>query len=161
MNITGLPLHALVVHAAVVLTPVAALAGLVFALRRDWRWLLRWPFAVTAVLATGAVVLAYYSGKSLENDRFAGATGHLADLIKTHEHRAAILYWVMYAFLVVAVLAVWALGGPSALASGRGGREERGGLALPVTALLVVACVAVLVLVLLVGDAGARAVWSQ
>ena len=161
MTITGLPLHVLVVHAAVVLTPLTALTGLAFALRRDWRWLLRWPLAVATVLATGAIVLAYYSGTSLDHTRFAGATGHLADLIRTHQHRGTILYWVMYAFLAVVLLAVWALGGPSALASGRGAREERAGLALPVTALLVVACLTVLVLVVLVGDAGARAVWSQ
>ena len=161
MTITGLPLHPLVVHAAVVLTPLAALLGLAYAGRGDWRWLLRWPLAVATVLSAGAIGVSYLSGKSLESQRFAGATGHLADLIHTHQQRGTILLWLMLVYVLDVALGVWALGGPSALTSGRGAQESRGGLAVPATALLVVGSLAVLVMVVLVGDAGARAAWSQ
>ena len=41
-SILGLPIHALVVHAAVILIPLAALLGIAF-LRPVWRMPLRWP----------------------------------------------------------------------------------------------------------------------
>ena len=43
----GLPLHVLVVHGAVVVTPVAALAALAL-VRPSWRTRLRWPVAVAS-----------------------------------------------------------------------------------------------------------------
>ena len=43
MEINGLPLHPLVVHAVVVLSPLAALGGLLYAAVPRWRWWLRWP----------------------------------------------------------------------------------------------------------------------
>jgi hypothetical protein len=43
MTFAGLPLHPLVVHAAVVLTPLAALLVVGSAVLPRWRWLTRWP----------------------------------------------------------------------------------------------------------------------
>ena len=45
MEIAGLPLHPLVVHAAVVLIPLTALLAVAFAVLPRWRWLVRWPTA--------------------------------------------------------------------------------------------------------------------
>ena len=52
----GLPIHALVNHAAVVLVPLAALVGIAF-LRPSWRMPLRWPLVIVAVLATASFAL--------------------------------------------------------------------------------------------------------
>ena len=160
MNINGTPLHPLVVHAAVVLTPVAALCGILFAIRGPWRWWLRWPLVVSAVLATGAVGLSYLSGHQLLNQRFAGAQGPLRDAINAHRHWALLLIFASGAYAVIAVLGAWALGGPSALASGWGARETRASWRIPAIVLLIVGALVVLVLVILTGDAGARAVWN-
>jgi hypothetical protein len=65
--------------------------------------------------------------------------------------------WVLAALVVVAW---WALPHGSPLPD----KEHRDGvraLALPLTALLPIGAVAVLVLVVLTGDAGARAVWGS
>ena len=40
MELNGVPLHPLVVHAVVVLGPLAAFAGLAYAIVSKWRWLL-------------------------------------------------------------------------------------------------------------------------
>jgi len=160
VNINGTPLHPLVVHAAVVLTPVAALCGILFAIRGPWRWWLRWPLVVSAVLATGAVGLSYLSGHQLLNQRFAGAQGPLRDAINAHRHWAHLLIFASGAYAVIAVLGAWALGGPSALASGWGARETRASWRIPAIVLLIVGALVVLVLVILTGDAGARAVWN-
>ena len=43
MEINGVPLHPLVVHAVVVFAPLAALFGIAYAVLPNWRWALRWP----------------------------------------------------------------------------------------------------------------------
>ncbi len=160
MNFNGTPLHPLVVHAAVVLTPVAALCGILFAVRATWRWWLRWPMVVTAVLAAGSVGLAYVTGHALNNQRFADAQGPLLDAINRHRHWAHLLIVAAAAYVLVAVLAAWALGGPSSLVSGWGARATVTAWRTPALVLLIVGAVAVLVLVVLTGEAGARAVWN-
>lgn len=156
MEIGGLPLHPLVVHAAVVLTPLAVLAVLVFALRPRHRWLTRWPTVILTVLAAGSVVVARQSGQALVEARPA-----LERLVETHRERANVLVPLMVLLLVLVVVGAWSLGGPSALASGAGARESRVEVldkVLP--AVLVLAALAVLVMVVLTGDAGSRAVWG-
>jgi uncharacterized membrane protein len=157
MEITGLPLHPLVVHAVVVLTPLAALAGLAYAAVPRWRWLLRWPVVLLTVVATGAAVLAAASGQSLLEARGLDAL----ESVRNHRSAGLLLRNVMLPFAVVALLAAWRLGGPSALASGRGQREAHGGaLDLTLAVLLGLGSVVVLALVIRAGDTGARAVWG-
>jgi hypothetical protein len=69
MEIGGLPVHVLVVHAAVVLTPLAALTAIVFAVVPRWRWLTRWPALVSGLVALGAVVAAKLSGDNFVENR--------------------------------------------------------------------------------------------
>jgi uncharacterized membrane protein len=153
MELNGVPLHPLVVHAVVVLGPLAALTGLAYALVPRWRWLLRWPLLVLAVLTAVTAFLATASGEDLLESRPG-----LEQLVEEHEERGELLRNVALGFVPVAVLAAWALGGPSALASGRGARETR--WQVPVAALLVAGSVALLVLLFLAGESGARAVWG-
>jgi hypothetical protein len=156
MTIAGLPLHPLVVHAAVVLTPLAALLVVAFAVRSPWRWLTRWPAVLTTLAAFVSLLVARVTGKALLHDR-----PQLAPLVVVHQQRAGVLLWVTLVFTVLTLLAAWSLGGPSALASGRGARESRvAALDRVLPALLVLGAVAVLVYVALTGDAGARAVWG-
>ncbi len=153
MELNGVPLHPLVVHAVVVLGPLAALTGLAYALVPRWRWLLRWPLLVLAVLTAVTAFLATASGEDLLESRPG-----LEQLVEEHEERGELLRNVALGFVPVAVLAAWALGGASALASGRGARETR--WQVPVAALLVAGSVALLVLLFLAGESGARAVWG-
>ena len=148
-----MPLHPLVVHAVVVLAPLGALTGLVYALVPRWRWLLRWPLVVLAVVVAGAAVLAAQAGEDLLASR-----PELAPIVADHEEAGELLRNVTLGYVVVAGLAAWALGGVSALASGRGARVTRFGV--PVAVLLVAASAAVLVTVYLAGDSGATAVWG-
>ena len=69
MEIAGLPLHPLVVHAAVVLIPLTALLTIGLAVLPRWRWLLRWPTAAASLVCVGLAFLATTSGKSLEHAR--------------------------------------------------------------------------------------------
>lgn len=162
MNVAGLPLHPLVIHAAVALTPLAAALVIWFAVAPGWRWLTRWPAAVTALLALAAVWVATISGNALLRARHYLLTSpQLAEKIHVHQSRGNILLYLMVGFVVLTVLGTWSLGGRSALASGRGTRESQlPALDAALRVALVVAAVVVVVWVVLTGDAGARAVWG-
>jgi hypothetical protein len=145
MEINGLPLHPLVVHAAVVFGPLAALAALLLVAVPRWRDRLRWPMLALAVVAVGSIVAAYYSGRSFLSSRPPPI--RTSPQVLTHEHLARQLLWVTLAFGLVALLAGW-------LAT-RGGA-----LRVALDVLLGVGAVLMLVWLARTGDAGARAVWG-
>ncbi len=153
MELNGLPLHPLVVHAVVVLGPLAALTGLAYAFVPRWRWLLRWPLVVLAVVTAVAAVVAAQAGESLLEAR-----PELEPLVEEHEESGELLRNVALGYAVVALVAAYALGGVSALASGKGARGTRFGI--PVIVVLAVGAVALLVTLFMAGESGARAVWG-
>ena len=156
MEFNGLPLHPLVVHAVVVFAPLAALSAVVYALRPQWRWAVRWPMVAATLIAVLAAVMAVLAGEALLESR-----PELKALVKTHEERGELLRNILVGFTVVVGLGAWRLGGPSGMKSGAGERKVAGGpLDLAVMALLVIGAVAVLVAVFLAGDSGSRAVWE-
>jgi uncharacterized membrane protein len=156
MEVGGVPLHPLVVHAAVVFVPLAALAVVAFAVLPKHRWLTRWPAVLTTVVALVSVWVSRFSGHALKEDLQG-----IEQVIATHEERAELLSLLMIGFAVLALVGAWALGGPSALVSGAGSRESRvAALDVVLPGVLVVASLVVLVLVVLVGDAGSRVVWG-
>jgi uncharacterized membrane protein len=158
MEINGVPLHPLIVHAVVVFVPLGALSGLLFATVPRWRWLLRGPTLLLALAAVALTRVAVITGTSLKNDK--GFTGTLGDRIATHQTWAHRLEWSVWVFAVVALVAVWVLPYARPLV----GREDRvspmASLVMVATVLLPIAGAAVLVLAVITGDAGAKAVWK-
>jgi len=154
MELKGIPLHPLVVHAAVVFVPLAAVAVAAYVVPR-WRALLRWPALVLSLGAAASVQLAAMTGDSLKEK-----VGR-SPLIETHEMWAGRLQAASWVLAGVMLVAFWALPHVHTLTRGtdRSSRmpvlERPLGLALPVLAVVVLA------LVVLTGDAGARAVWAS
>ena len=147
MEISGVPLHPLTVHAAVVFGPLAALLALAY-LVPAWRDRLRWPMLLVALLATGAVWAAYLTGEDfLESARFEGLSGELLARVEEHEELAESLRLVASGFAVVAVVAALL-------------HRRRGAVRLLVSVALLAAAVALTVSTVLTGHAGARAVWG-
>jgi hypothetical protein len=158
MEIAGLPAHALVIHAAVVLTPLAALVALAYAAMPRWRWALRWPLVGLGVVTALSVFGAWLTGGSYLD---ANPSLEQVPAVSTHAERADVMLWVGLVFAALAVAAAFVLGGPTGLASGRGAKEVRSvALDRGLAVVLAVAAVAAVVLVVLTGDAGARAVWG-
>jgi hypothetical protein len=147
-SVTGLPIHILVVHAAVVFGPLAALSALAYVGLPRYRDLLRWPTMVLALIAFGSIWAAYLSGVNFfASDRFASFSGEALENIQTHESYAKTLRWIVTAFGIVTVAATYL--------------HDRAGTRRTVLAALVaISAVATLVWVVLTGDAGSRAVWS-
>jgi len=142
MEITGIPLHPLVVHAAVVLGPIAALVSLVYAASPRWRARLHGLSVLLALVGSGAIFAAWFTGRNFLSSR---PELKQLSLVHTHQHRGNILAWVAIAYAVLA-LAAWIT------------RAEPAGRIVRV--LLGLAAIGVLVMAILTGDAGARAVWA-
>lgn len=158
MEINGIPLHPLVVHAVVVLGPLAAVVGLIHAAVPRWRWATRWPLLVLSVVAVGAAVLAARSGASLMADREG-----LSALDSVQDHRSAGLLArnVMLVFLVAAIAGFLRLGGPSPLSSGPVRKQHGGAVDVVVALVLGIASIAAAVVLVLAGDSGAHSVWGD
>ena len=158
----GLPLHPLVVHATVVLVPLAALGSLVIVL---------WPAArrrygslvvLTAVVATVCTVIAEQTGEALEHAL------PRSEAIELHAAAADYLkIWMAPLMIAVAAFVLLhrradrtvvkeATASTAALAVAGRHRVLALGLAV-VTAVLAVGTAAV---VFRVGDLGAQAVWG-
>jgi uncharacterized membrane protein len=159
----GLPLHPLIVHAAVVLVPLAVLgtiAAVVWpAARRRFGSLV----VVTAFLATVFSVLAEQSGEGLEHvlPRSAAIEAHqeLGDTLKL---LAGGLFVVFGAFMLLHRRAAQAArregpGTTSAPAMTGGTRIAAGVLA----AITIVLALVTAVQVYRIGDSGAQAVWGE
>jgi hypothetical protein len=154
MEINGLPLHALIVHATVVFVPLGALGAILYVVPK-WRWLLRWPTLLVNLAAAVLVQVSIMSGEDLERDRKL-----FSPQVHTHEEWAEKLRIAVFVLAVVFVVAFWALGYVTRLSGGVDRVSKVPALETVMMVLLPVAGVAVLVLVFLTGDAGARAVWG-
>jgi hypothetical protein len=154
MEINGVPLHPLIIHAAVVFVPLAALFAILLALPR-WRWLARWPAVVLAVGSALTVQAAVMTGQDLEKDR-----GLASPQLHTHEEWGERLQVAMWVFAALLVVAFWALPVITRLKEGTDRPGGAAALEKPLMVVLPIAAVAVLALVVLTGDAGARAVWG-
>ncbi|MCX5065584.1 hypothetical protein OOJ91_06780 [Micromonospora lupini] len=152
-TVNGLPLHPLVVHAVVVLLPLAAIGVAALAVRPSWRGRYGWLVVLIAALATAAIPLATSSGEGLE--RRVGDPGEHAQLGDT-------LLWFALPLLAAAVALVW-LDRRGARPDGEtaGSRRVSGPVAVVIAVLAVVVAVANLVQVYRVGDSGAKAVWGN
>jgi hypothetical protein len=149
MEINGLPLHVLVVHAAVVFGPLAALCALAYVALPSWRDRLRWPTLVLVVIAFGAIWTAYVSGQNFfDSDRFNGIEGsELEQNILDHRALARTLRLVVSGFAFVTILAIW--------------QHKREGAGRVVLSVLVAAgAIGTLAYTVLTGDAGAQSVWG-
>ena len=100
-TIDGIPLHPLVVHAVVVLLPLAALGAVVIAVRRSWRRTFGIPVLLIALAGVAAVPMATTTGSQLWT-----ALGVNNPLIDVHAQRATWLLPVALGFLVLLAGAV-------------------------------------------------------
>ncbi len=156
-TIAGLPVHPLVVHAAVVLVPLAALAVALAAL---WPRFRRWAAWLPLLLAGGAFVMAFVakeSGEALAT-RVAGSP----ELGEHMELGDQVPLWA-FGVGVAAVLVTWwtwrADGLP--LLARPAGAAVPGWFGVVTMVVAVVTAVGALAVVVLAGHSGATAVWSS
>jgi len=149
-EVLGLPVHALVVHFAVVLTPLLVAVALAHALVPRWRPATAWAVVALSLGSFGAVVAAWASGPRLLESRFSTAEGVLAERIDTHASFATPLLLAVAGLSAVSLALVHAA---------RGDRFGRTGT-MVLSGLTVVLALAAAYYVFRSGDSGARAVWG-
>lgn len=146
--VNGLPVHPLVVHAVVVLLPLAVLGTVAIVAKPRWR--VTYGPLVVGITALGTVLLpvATSSGEALEK--------HVGDPGKHAELGDQLIFFAI-PLLVISLALVW-------LERRKGaGKPPVGPGALPtvVAGLAVVAALATGVQVVRVGDSGAQAAWGD
>jgi hypothetical protein len=108
-EVFGLPAHALIVHAAVVLVPLAALLSIAYAVLPRYRPYLAWAVVGLSIAAPGAVFAAQQSGEALKERRFSGDLPEaITSRIAEHEELAAPLLLATAGLGVAALLLVFA-----------------------------------------------------
>lgn len=164
LTVDGIPAHPLVIHAVVVLLPLAAVGTLLVAARPVWRRNLGVWVLLLAVAGVASVPVATQTGQQL-----AQSLGGGGPLVAVHEARAG--YLLVPALLFLALLAATVLvgrradavvdgpGAAHATKSTGGATLQRATLALGVLAALT--GIVVTALVVWIGHAGATAVWSS
>ena len=146
-TVFGLPVHALVMHAVVVLLPLAALGVVAIAVVPRWRERFGVLVVLVATAGLAAVPVATRSGGKLE-DRI-GATGIVERQINDHQQFGELVVWPTLAMWVLAVALVLM------------DRSRRRGAAVTTVAVLaVLAAIGSAVLVTITGHLGSTAVWS-
>ncbi|TMR24540.1 hypothetical protein ETD86_04110 [Nonomuraea turkmeniaca] len=156
-QILGLPAHPLIIHFAVVLTPLFVAVAAGYALLPRWRPYLAWAVVLLALAAPAAVYTAKESGESLKAARFATAEGELGARITTHQSFANPLLLSVLGLTAVALLLVFATR-PSRESVGRDRFGRAVTLALSGLTLALAAVAGYYVFQ--AGDSGARAVWG-
>ncbi|MBB2914985.1 hypothetical protein FHS43_006300 [Streptosporangium becharense] len=150
-EILGLPAHPLIIHAAVVLTPLLAILACVYALAPRTRPVLAWAVVGLAPIVPVSVFAARASGAALVESRFSSASGEFGARIAEHA-----------SFSLPLLLAAVGLG-VSSLALVHISRADRFGrpVELAVSGLTVVLALAALYYVVQAGHTGATAVWGS
>lgn len=153
LQVAGLPLHPLIVHAVVVLTPLTVLALLLGAFWPAARRRLGVATALGALVVLVLVPITVAAGQSL-----AERIGPVPAVERHEELGEMLLPWAIALFVVAAAQWAWFRFGEPEMRR----RSPRGALAVGIglaVASLVVG-VGTLLMIVLIGDSGARAVWG-
>lgn len=168
-EIGGLPLHPLLIHAAVVFVPLLAISAVAYAVVPGLRRLLWWAVGLLALAGAGSTVLARFSGVAFRQRllRKHLLTPEFTPKVDAHQHYGTVTMWVTIALAVVSLVLIWAVPRRSRSTSGAGGSgaggSGGGGAAIQVVFAVVVIGLAVasIYYVYRTGDSGARMVWGS
>ena len=141
----GLPVHALVLHATVVLLPLMSLVTVLVAVVPRWR---KGPAVATAVIDAGLIGLVWATAESGDKlqVRLSQRAGEV--IAKEHGDRGGLMIWFAVALFAAALLTVLI--------------ARRGGILAGLAIVVAIACAAGTVgWTIYTGDAGARAVWEE
>jgi len=151
-QVNGLPVHALVLHAAVIFVPLLALGAIVYALVARWRAKIGWALVLLAVAGPASTFVAKESGEKLYDRLIAqGMSGNGKTILDEHVHYGSTAFWYSLALGVVSLVMVFL--------------TRRGGL--PKVVEWIVAAAAIILAavtayyIFRTGDSGATAVWGS
>jgi hypothetical protein len=150
-TIYGLPTHALVIHAVVVLIPLGALGVIAMVAVPRWRATLRWPVLFVVAAGVAAIPVATRTGHRLKASLVASQQlgGAALEKVDKHQQLGQTMIWFGLALLIMTVALVLV---------DRAGRK--GPVLVVVLVLAVVAAGAATVQTIRTGHAGSTAVFN-
>jgi uncharacterized membrane protein len=155
----GLPAHPLLVHAPVVLIPLAGIIAVVFAFKPAW--LDRYGWGLVALAGVGALggILAAGSGEGLASLQNQAETGAREDHFELGEiaRNLGILFFV----IVLAVVLVRHLARKKAATDGVWAKANSKGAAIAMSVLLVAGAAGATITISQAGHQGAKLVWED
>ncbi|WP_030441642.1 DUF2231 domain-containing protein [Actinoplanes subtropicus] len=152
-QINGLPVHALVVHTAVVFVPLLALGAIVYALVGPWRPRIGWAVLLLGIIAPICTFVAKESGEKLYDRLAPNMPAAGRKLLDEHSNFASSTFLWTFGLGVVTIVTVVL--------------TSRGKSSLPkigqwvLSAAMVVLAVIAGYYVYRTGDSGAKAVWGS
>lgn len=146
-EIVGIPLHPLLVHATVVLVPLAAVGTILIAAVPRWRRGYGWLVVIFSALGLAAVPLTTRAGNRLFETLQLG--GPVLEKVLDHQQMGERVIWAMAALFVLNVATMLAV------------RARRPSSQVAILAwLALIPALAAIVLVVLTGHLGSEAVWN-
>lgn len=154
-QINGMPVHALVIHAAVVFVPLLALVAIAYAVVPRWRTKVGWAAVLLAIAAPATAVVAKLSGEELRERLVAnGLSGPPLQAIDDHMGFGALTLYFSLGLGVVTLIMVL-------LTLRRSARPLPSAAGLGLTVIVVALAAASGYYVYKTGDTGAQAVWGS
>ncbi|GIF08793.1 hypothetical protein Asi03nite_63310 [Actinoplanes siamensis] len=151
-QVNGLPVHILVLHAAVVFVPLLALGAVVYALAAPWRPKLAWAVALLGVVAPITTFVAKESGEKLYDSRISTFSPKGKEILAEHMDFGTTTFWFSLGLGVVS-LSMVAL-------SYRAGRKLPAPANVAFIVLTLVLAAGSGYYMFRTGDSGATAVWG-
>jgi hypothetical protein len=153
-QVRGLPVHALVLHAAVVFIPLLALAAVVYAIVPRWRSHTGWAAFLLAIVAPVCAFVTRQSGLYLYDRVIARGTSAAGRrILDNHMNFGTLTMWFTIALGVVTLIMVLAT-------ARRPGNRLPRAADLGLSVIMVVLAAITGYYVFRTGDSGATAVWG-
>jgi uncharacterized membrane protein len=153
----GLPAHPLVVHAPVVLIPLAVIGLVVMLVSKTWHERLRWPVLGVAVIGTIGAIFAAASGEALEEDIREREGREALRAVHSHVEAGNLARTLAIVFLVLLIVYLFV----PILISRRSDKPQPGWLRPLLLVLVVLAGVGSMISIVDAGHSGAKAVWEE
>jgi len=147
-TILGLPVHILIIHAVVVLMPIACLVVMGMLIRPQWQRKYRWEILALVVVATATVPLATSSGEALAGRVEQLSTTNKA-LVAAHVNSGENLTPFALLLLLMTVLILWR------------GSHLQSKIKTVASVLAVIAALGSIAEVAIIGHSGAKSAWAR
>lgn len=155
-EIGGLPAHILLIHAVVVLAPIAGLGAIAYAVVPRWRSYLAWPLGALSLALVPVSLLTAQAGEQLQEARPASA------LVHEHAQQGDVLKAVsVLFFLVVAAMLVVSFEPIGSRVAFLGGLRQNRVIRVVLLTAGVAAGVFFIYQSVVTGHSGAASVWSR
>jgi uncharacterized membrane protein len=105
-RVGGLPVHALVLHAAVVFVPLLAVGAIAYGVVPRWRPRIGWAVLLLSIITPITCFVTRQSGQQLYNRVFPRSSPTGKTLLNNHMHYGSVTFWWVLALGVVSLVAV-------------------------------------------------------